>query len=108
MAGRETSVSGERGAEGEGWPHSAEPGDPTPGGGGSAEWGRPSPSAPRGQALADGQVLSIHVYVDVGSPFGHPGGAVMFRIGIVMMRAGSRIGNGYSSVFLLNPISASL
>ena len=30
------------------------------------------------------------------------------RIGMVMMRAGSRIGNGYSLVFLLNPISASL
>jgi len=32
----------------------------------------------------------------------------MLRIGIVMMRAGSRIGNGYSGTFLLNPISASL
>src|SRR5713226_8592458 len=38
-----------------------------------------------------GQVLSIHVYVDVGSPFGQPGGAVMFRIGIVIIRLGSRI-----------------
>ena len=46
------------------------------------------------QALTVGQVLSIQVYVDVGSPFGQPGGAVMLRIGIVMMRFGSRIWNG--------------
>jgi len=53
-----------------------------------------------------GQVLSIQVYVEVGSPFGQPGGAVIERMGIVMMRSGSRIGNGYWSVFLLNPIIA--
>ena len=55
-----------------------------------------------------GQVLSIQVYVDVGSPFGQPGGAVMLRIGIVVMRFGSRIGNGYSDTFLLKPVIASL
>jgi hypothetical protein len=38
-----------------------------------------------------GQVCSIQVYVEVGSPLGHPGGAVMFRIGMVIMRFGSRI-----------------
>src|SRR5262249_57524491 len=59
-------------------------------------------------ALIAGQVLSIHVYVEVGSPLGQPGGAVMLRIGIVMMRAGSRIGNGYSGTFLLKPMMASL
>ena len=46
------------------------------------------------QTLSVGQVLSIQVYVEVGSPLGQPGGAVMFRIGIVMMRLGSRIWNG--------------
>ena len=46
------------------------------------------------QALTVGQVLSIQVYVDVGSPLGQPGGAVILRIGIVMIRFGSRIWNG--------------
>jgi len=46
------------------------------------------------QALSVGQVLSIQVYVEVGSPFGQPGGAVMLRIGIVMIRVGSRIWKG--------------
>src|SRR5256885_1770292 len=41
-----------------------------------------------------GQVCSIQVYVDVGSPLGHPGGAVMLRIGIVIIRLGSRTRNG--------------
>src|SRR6266851_4670081 len=54
-----------------------------------------------------GQVWSIQVYVEVGSPFGQPGGAVMFRIGMVMIRAGSRMGNGYSGTFLLKPVIAS-
>ena len=40
--------------------------------------------------------------------FGQPSGAVMLRIGIVIMRSGSRIGNGYSGTFLLNPVMASL
>src|SRR6266852_7567463 len=55
-----------------------------------------------------GHVWSIQVYVEVGSPFGQPGGAVMFRIGMVMIRAGSRMGNGYSGTFLLKPVIASL
>jgi hypothetical protein len=38
-----------------------------------------------------GQVCSIQVYVEVGSPLGQPGGAVIFRIGMVIMRFGSRI-----------------
>ena len=46
------------------------------------------------QAFICGQVLSIQVYVEVGSPLGQPGGAVMLRIGIVMIRVGSRIWNG--------------
>jgi hypothetical protein len=33
---------------------------------------------------------------------------VMLRIGIVMMRSGSQVGNGYSGLFLLKPITASL
>src|SRR2546428_545831 len=41
-----------------------------------------------------GQVCSIQVYVDVGSPLGHPGGAVILRIGIVIIRLGSRTRNG--------------
>ena len=53
----------------------------------------PRPRTPA-QALTVGQVLSIQVYVEVGSPFGQPGGAVMLRIGIVMMRFASRIWNG--------------
>src|SRR3954451_11061655 len=59
-------------------------------------------------AFTWGQVWSIHVYVEVGSPFGHPGGAVMLRMGMVMIRAGSRMGNGYSGTFLLKPVIASL
>src|SRR5262249_50545141 len=62
----------------------------------SAAWGRgrgrPLPRRP--QTLALGQVLSIQVYVEVGSPLGQLGGAVMFRIGIVIIRFGSRIWNG--------------
>ena len=50
----------------------------------------PAPDA-SAQALTVGQVLSIQVYVDVGSPLGQPGGAVILRIGIVMIRFGSRI-----------------
>src|SRR6266480_5257895 len=55
-----------------------------------------------------GQVLSIHVYVEVGSPFGHPGGAVMFLIGIVIILWGSRIWKSYCFEFILNPITVSL
>ena len=55
-----------------------------------------------------GQVFSIHVYVEVGSPLGHPGGAVMFRIGMVIIFLGSRIWNGRSGEFMLKPVTASL
>jgi hypothetical protein len=33
---------------------------------------------------------------------------VMLRIGMVMIRSGSQVGNGYSGLFLLNPVTASL
>src|SRR5256712_13734117 len=55
-----------------------------------------------------GQVCSIQVYVDVGSPLGHPGGAVMLRIGIVIIRLGSRTRNGKFFSSYENPVTASL
>src|SRR6185295_15074664 len=80
---REGDESGGEGREGS---HRSTRPSPPPGGEG--HFGRPP------QAFICGQVLSIQVYVEVGSPFGQPGGAVMLRIGIVMMRVGSRIWNG--------------
>src|SRR3989441_13231035 len=55
-----------------------------------------------------GQVWSIQVYVDVGSPLGHPGGAVIFRIGIVNIRLGSRTRNGRFLSLIEKPVIASL
>src|SRR6516162_6325713 len=40
--------------------------------------------------------------------FGQPSGAVMLRIGIVMIRSGSQLANSYCGRFLLNPVTASL
>jgi hypothetical protein len=80
---RERRESG--GESGEGSHRSIRPSPPR---GGEGLFDRPT------QAFICGQVLSIQVYVEVGSPFGQPGGAVMLRIGIVMMRLGSRIWNG--------------
>lgn len=77
---------------------------PSPPCGGEGPFDPPLPSGERAgvrgraygppQAFICGQVLSIQVYVEVGSPLGQPGGAVMLRIGIVMIRVGSRIWNG--------------
>jgi len=74
---RERRESG--GESGEGAHRSIRPSPPR---GGEGLFDRPT------QAFICGQVLSIQVYVEVGSPF------VMLRIGIVMMRLGSRIWNG--------------
>ena len=67
---------------------------------GEKNWGRGARTAappprvgPQDQAETFGQVLSIQVYVEVGSPLGQPGGAVILRMGIVIMRFGSRIWN---------------
>src|SRR5215831_13757168 len=60
------------------------------------------------QACSFGQVSSIQVYVAVGSFFGQLGGAVILRIGMVIIRVGSRMGNRYSGTFLLKPVTASL
>jgi len=40
--------------------------------------------------------------------FGQLAGAVILRIGIVMTRSVSQVMNGYSGLFLLNPVTASL
>src|SRR5215831_16802639 len=40
--------------------------------------------------------------------FGQPSGAVMLRIGIVMIRSGSQAANSYCGRFLLKPVTASL
>src|SRR6266436_9840351 len=82
---------------------------------GEKKWGRgartaapPPRVSPQDQAETFGQVLSIQVYVEVGSPLGQPGGAVMLRMGMVIMRFGSRIWNSYSLEFMLKPVTASL
>src|SRR6266849_7112213 len=65
------------------------------------------------QLMAFGQVFLIQSAAAVDSLWPWPGfgqfaGAVMLRIGMVMIRLGSQVGNGYSALFLLNPVTASL
>src|SRR5712692_5524650 len=65
------------------------------------------------QLMAFGQVFLIQSAAAVDSLWPWPGfgqfaGAVMLRIGMVMIRLGSQVGNGYSGLFLLNPVTASL
>src|SRR5262249_21149379 len=62
---------------------------------------------------AFGQVVLIQLAAAVDSlwplpGFGQLAGAVMLRIGMVIMRAGSHTGKGYSARFLLKPVTASL
>ena len=64
------------------------------------------------QPMAFGQVFLIQSAAAVDSLWPWPGfgqlaGAVMLRIGMVMIRLGSQVGNGYSGLFLLNPMTAS-
>src|SRR5882724_10508822 len=64
-------------------------------------------------AVAFGQVVLIQLAAAVDSLWvvpglGQPIGAVMLRIGIVMMRSGSQAANSYCGRFLLNPVTASL
>src|SRR6266404_4945537 len=68
-----------------------------------------------GQAhtVAFGQVVLIQFAAAVDSlwvvpGFGQPIGAVMLRIGMVMIRSGSQLANSYCGRFLLNPVTASL
>ena len=68
-----------------------------------------------GQAhtVAFGQVVLIQCAAAVDSlwvvrGFGQPSGAVMLRIGMVMIRSGSQLANSYCGRFLLNPVTASL
>jgi hypothetical protein len=63
--------------------------------------------------IALGQVVLIQFAAAVESlwvvpGFGQPIGAVMFRIGMVMIRVGSQLENSYWGKFLLNPVTASL
>ena len=67
---------------------------PSAGAGPPVQAALPHQRISRGYPLTFGQVLLIQSYVRVGSACGHPGGAVMFRIGIVMTLAGSRVWNG--------------
>ena len=67
----------------------------------------------RDYPTAFGQVFLIQSAAAVDSlwlvpGFGQPIGAVMLRIGIVMMRFGSQAANSYCGRFLLNPVTASL
>src|SRR5207245_8293701 len=68
------------------------------------------PSARRlaGYDRTFGQVCSIQVYVDVGSPLGHPGGAVIFRMGIVTIRLGSRTRDGRFFSSYAQPVTVPL
>src|SRR5882762_9688416 len=64
-------------------------------------------------AVAFGQVVLIQFAAAVDSlwlvpGFGQPIGAVMLRIGMVMMRSGSHDENSYCGRFLLKPVTASL
>src|SRR3970040_2438500 len=64
-------------------------------------------------ALACGQVFLIQSAAAVDSlcpwpGFAQLGGAVMLRIGIVTMLAGSHTGKSYPGRFLLSPVTASL
>ena len=63
--------------------------------------------------IALGQVVLIQFAAAVDSlwlvpGFGQPIGAVMLRIGMVMIRSGSQLANSYCGRFLLNPVTASL
>src|SRR5205085_6065310 len=65
------------------------------------------------QPVTLGQVVFIQFAAAVDSlwlvpGFGQPIGAVMFRIGMVMIRSGSQAANSYCGRFLLNPVTASL
>src|SRR5262245_56629474 len=70
-------------------------------------------SAEKPYPIALGQVFLIQFAAAVDSLWPLPGfgqfaGAVMLRIGMVMIRSGSQTGNGYWATFLLNPVTASL
>src|SRR6266446_601134 len=63
--------------------------------------------------VALGEVVLIQFAAAVDSlwvvpGFGQPSGAVMLRIGMVMIRSGSQLANSYCGRFLLNPVTASL
>src|SRR5438874_887316 len=67
----------------------------------------------KGQPTAFGQVFLIQSAAAVDSLWPWPGlgqlaGAVILRIGMVMTRSRSHVMNGYSGLFLLNPVTASL
>ena len=67
----------------------------------------------QGLVLAFGQVVLIQLAAAVDSLWlvpglGQPIGAVMLRIGIVMIRSGSQAANSYCGRFLLKPVTASL
>src|SRR6478672_9889812 len=69
--------------------------------------------AEKAHTVAFGQVVLIQFAAAVDSlwvvpGFGHPSGAVMLRIGMVMIRSGSQLANSYCGRFLLNPVTASL
>src|SRR2546421_196396 len=66
-----------------------------------------------GQPTDFGQVFLIQSAAAVDSlcplpGFGQFPGAVMLRIGMVMTRSASQVMNGYSGLFLLKPVIASL
>src|ERR1051326_2592492 len=75
--------------------------------------GQPFSRTSEAYAVAFGQVVLIQFAAAVDSlwvvpGFGQPMGAVMLRIGMVMIRFGSQLANSYCGKFLLNPVTASL